>query len=146
MKIYEALSLVFSLIAVWISIKAYRLKMPQSKLAEKQLSKIIKDETESELIVDITHSPYDEHQDIMIKNIGSIPAHNINIYFEPPINFIKPDKEKFDKKFPCKILYPGKSIFFQYQYHIYGKKDYFNISLEWNDPSGKSKSKNFHLL
>lgn len=61
LTIYEAISLIISLVAIWISIKTYRLTIHPSKLAQKQLSNIIQEETLSKLTVDLKHSPCDEY-------------------------------------------------------------------------------------
>ena len=145
LTIYQAITLITPILLFWVALRSNRLQNHPAKLAEKQLSDLIENENVSKISIDLKHSQYDQHQFFTIKNISNVPAHNIKITFSPAINFKIHDKEKFENLFPSKILYPRKKIFLDYQYHIYGKRDYFDVTLEWSSTDGIVQNKSFHL-
>ena len=153
MTLFEALSILVSLVAAWIAVVALvrgnkitarqlELEEKQAELAEKQLSLLEAQEKElSEIALDVVLERDGSDGIFVITNTGAVPALNVECEIKPDDPIFRRDLEE---KLPIKELRPGKSIELKAAFTM-GCPTKFEATLSWDGGESGRKRDKFEL-
>lgn len=149
MNITDGLTLIISLVALWVSIRTnrqnYKLQVHQSELAKIQSEMLKNQFSKASCLVEMIRGNGNKYE-FKISNVSQVDATNVDIKFHlKEAQSTVRENKKYQDLFPVKILSPSQSV------SIYSRRDHrspkdYQVSLTWINPDGSSASKDTTLI